>query len=269
MKQFFQDILNFFTSQGMYILLGILVFVAGLFAIKYIKKLCVKIFKRKNADGSKVSFVISIIDFLLKIVLLIVSLSIMNVNSTSILAVISTCGIAIGLALKDSLSNLASGIIIVYSKPFKEGDLVDINGNLGKVVGINLFNTLLCTVDNKKIVLPNSTVLNSPLTNYDSRPTRRVDFTFSVAYGTDLKKAKKVILDAISKHSKILKTPEPTVRLLAHNTSSLDFAVKVWTMTADYWDVFYDMNENVYEAFVKNNIVIPFNQLDVHITKDE
>lgn len=267
MEDLFKNIGDFFSKQCLYILLGIFVFIIGLFAIRGIKITCTKIFKRQNKDSSQASFIISMIDFVLKIVLLIISLSIMNVNSTSILAVISTCAIAIGLALKDSLSNIASGIIIVYNKPFKESDFVDINGISGNIISINLFNTILCTTDNKKIVIPNSTVLNNPLTNYDSRPTRRVDFIFSVSYQSDIEKVKNVIKEIINKHDKILKHPEPFVRLNTQSSITLDFAVKVWVMNPDYWTVYFDLTEQVYSAFKKNKIGIAVNQLEVNIKK--
>lgn len=269
MNEFLDSIIDFFKTQFLYILLGILVLIIGLFIIKIIKKIITKSYRKRNKDGSQLSFILSILDLLLKIVVLIISLSVMNFNTTSLIAVVSTCGVAIGLALKDSLSNIASGIIIIYNKPFKEGDYIDIDAVSGKVISINIFNTVLWTTDNKSVVIPNSTVVNNPVINYDSRPTRRVDFTFSVAYGSDMKKVSKVILEVIEKQNKILKDPSPFVRMSKQAFSAVEFSVKVWTMSNDYWDVYYDMIELVYDAFVNNNISIPFEQLDVHINKDE
>jgi small conductance mechanosensitive channel len=165
------------------------------------------------------------------------------------------------------ISSLASGIMLVVTKPFEEGDFVDIGGASGVVESIKITSTKLKTGDNKVIIIPNSTVTSSNITNYSTKETRRLDLTFSVAYGSDVEKVKEIILGVIAKHSEILDTPAPMVRLTEHGASSLDFVTRVWVKQADYWPVNFDLKEEVLAAFDAAGISVPFPQLDVHMVQ--
>jgi small conductance mechanosensitive channel len=176
---------------------------------------------------------------------------------------LASAGVAIGLALQGALSNLAGGLMILFFKPFKVGDMIEADGHSGVVLGITVFYTILTTVDNKRITLPNGKLTNTSVVNYSSEKTRRVDFVFSVDYESDVDKVKTILMDVISKNELILDDPAPVARLKKHNDSSLDFAVWVWCEGKDYWHVFFDMNENVKKAFDKNGIDIPYPHLEI------
>lgn len=185
---------------------------------------------------------------------------------TSLIAVLSAAGLAVGLALQNSLSNLAGGFIILFSKPFKSGDYVNIGSSSGKVEKIEILYTKIVTDDNKTVYIPNGTVANSDITNFSEKDVRRVDLEFGISYDDDLEKAKKIILDIADKHNLVIDTPEPPfARLGVQAEDSLQIKVRVWTKTENYWQVKFDITELVNEAFIQNNITIPFRQLDIHI----
>ena len=200
-------------------------------------------------------------------VLITVVLTILGVPTTSIIAVIGTAGVAVGLALQNSLSNLAGGFLILFSKPFKVGSYISVAGVEGTVADINILYTKLMTLDNRAVYIPNGTAANSVLTNVTQAPKRRVDNVFSISYNEDYKKAVAAINNAISKIPKALHESgcEPFVRMSDHNTSSIDITVRVWCKTEDYWDVYFDLIEKVRAEFIEQNIEIPYQQLDVHM----
>ena len=173
--------------------------------------------------------------------------------------------LAVGLALKDSLSNLANGVMLIEMKPFKEGDFVEIDGMSGNVQSVGLLTTQLLTPDNKKVILPNSKITSASIVNYNVRPTRRVDWEFTVSYDSDVDEVKRVLQSVLNEHPKILSEPDTTVRLHRHDESALAFVVRAWVNTPDYWDVFWDVNENALKALKDAGIEIPYPQMDVHI----
>ena len=186
---------------------------------------------------------------------------------TSMIALISTFGLALGLALQGGLSNIAGGLMILIFKPFKVGDYIDTHTDSGTVVDINIFYTVLLTPDNKEISLPNGSLSNSNIINYSAKKKRRIDLKYTVSYECDIDKVKKVINKVLDNETLILKDEDTFVRLGEHADSALVFYVRVWTLSKDYWDVYFNLNENIKREFDKNNIEIPYPQIDVHMKK--
>jgi small conductance mechanosensitive channel len=186
---------------------------------------------------------------------------------TSFIAILGAAGLAVGLALSGTLQNFAGGVMILIFKPFKPGDFIEAQGYMGTVKDIQIFVTTLTTPDNKTIIIPNGGLSTGSLTNFSVEPQRRVDWTVGFAYGDDYDKARNVVLDLLKNDKRILADPEPFVALGALADSSVNLTVRAWVKGADYWDVFFSFNENVYKSFAKEGIGIPFPQMDVHIQK--
>ena len=269
MKEFFielwNDTYNFFVANFRTILMFVLVLVGGCIAVKVILSIFRKAINRSKLKGTAGNFLITLIKTALVVLYVIILLSMLGVDTTSLVAIFSVLTLAISLAVQGVISNLASGIMLVVTKPFEEGDYVDIGGTAGTVEHIYITCTKLKTPDNKVVTLPNSTVAAANIINYSTKDTRRVDLTFSVAYGSDVEKVKSIILGVIAKHELALKDPTPMVRLTEHGASSLDFVTRVWTKNADYWTVNFDLKEQVLAAFVAEGIEVPFPQMDVHV----
>ena len=264
MEKIIDNILSSSTNFIIDLICAILILVIGLKIVGMIEKALKKEHKFTKLDVSAKGFIVSIISIALKILVFVTAATILGVPTTSIVTIIGSSALAIGLALQGGLSNLAGGLMILIFRPFKVGDYIDTGSNEGTVKTISMFYTTLTTVDNKDVMLPNGNLTNSSIVNYSANKTRRVDLEFCVSYDSDIKKVKKVINSVISKHDKILQDEEITIRLIKHADSSLVFVTRVWTKTEDYWTVKFDLLENVKEAFDKNKIEIPFPQLDVH-----
>jgi small conductance mechanosensitive channel len=189
----------------------------------------------------------------------------LGIQTASFIAFIGAAGLAVGFALQGSLANFAAGFLMIMLKPFKVGDFVDAAGIMGSVTTINIFNSVFTTPDNKVIVLPNAAIMGGAITNYTGQEKRRVDLKIGVSYNSEVKKVKEVIGRVIDKHELIHKDPEPLIRLAEMADSSLNYNVRVWTNTSDYWTLFYDLNEQIKEELDKNGISIPFPQMDVHL----
>lgn len=252
------------------ILRFVLVLVIGAIAIRVIVSIVRKLFnsEKSKLKGAAGNFLTSLIKAALVCLYVIILLATLGVDTTSLVAIFSVLTLAISLAVQGVISNLASGIMLVVTKPFDEGDFVDIGGATGVVEKISITCTKLKTGDNKVITIPNSSVTSSNVTNYSVKETRRLDLTFSVAYGSDVEKVKEIILGVIAKHDNILKDPAPMVRLTEHGASSLDFVTRVWVKQADYWPVNFDLKEEVLAAFDAAGISVPFPQLDVHMVNN-
>jgi len=254
------------TTHGTKLLLAIVVFWIGWKIIKLIHKGLEKWFLKADFDEALESFILSLTSMGLKALLFVTAAGIAGFPTTSLVAIIGAAGLAVGMALSGTLQNFAGGVMILIFKPFKVGDFVEAGGNMGVIKEIQIFNTIMTTVDNKRIIIPNGGLSNSTMVNFSSEPVRRVDFTFGIGYGDDIDKAKKVLFDEIAKFPQVLKDPaEPFVGVSELADSSVNFAVRVWVKGEDYWDVFFGLNENVKKAFDANNISIPFPQTDVHI----
>lgn len=224
--------------------------------------------KTEKLDKMLVDFVLSIVKAFLFLVLIIAVLSKLGVDTTSLVALIGAAGLAVGLALKDSLQNFASGVMLLMLKPFKAGDMVEAGGVAGVVEKIHIFNTIMRTGDNKEIIVPNGSIYSDSITNYSARPTRRVDMVFGISYDDDFKKAKEILLQLVAEDARILKDPEPVVALGELGASSVDFIVRAWVNKDDYWKVKWAMNERVKETFDAQGISIPYPQMDVHVHQD-
>ncbi|MEN8225686.1 MAG: mechanosensitive ion channel domain-containing protein [Bacteroidota bacterium] len=262
------QISDFVYSYGPKVIGAIVVLIIGLWVIKLITGGFVRMMKKKDTDPSLRGFLKSIVSVLLKIMLFISVMGMVGVEATSFIAILGAAGLAVGLALQGTLQNFAGGVIILLFKPYKSGDFIDGAGHMGTVKEIKIFTTILNTPDNKTIIIPNAQLSNSSLTNFSTLPERRVDFTFGIGYGDDFDKAKSVLLALINADERILKDPEPFIALSELADSSVNIVVRVWAKGADYWGIFFDMNEKVYKTFSQEGLNIPFPQMDVHLVKE-
>lgn len=251
------------------LIFAVIIFLIGLALSKIILRIFTRCLNRANVDITAVGFLRSLLKVLLYTIDFIITLSILNIPMTSIIAVISAAGLAIGLALQNSLSNLAGGFIILFSKPFKSGDYVETNAASGTVESIGILYTRILTADNKTVYIPNGKITDSTIVNFSEQNTRRVDFEFGISYSDDIEKAKSIILKLASEHPMVLEEPEPFARLGLQAEDSLQITVRLWTETENYWQVKFDLTEQVNQAFIDNNVTIPFRQIDVHIIKDQ
>lgn len=249
---------------GKSILLAIAIYIAGKFVIKLINRLTRQMLERKNVDPTIQSFLKSFVSILLNVLLIIMVISALGVDTTSFAALLASIGVAAGMALSGNLQNLAGGLIILLFKPFKVGDFIEAQGTMGKVKEIQIIHTILLTVDNKEIYLPNGSLSSGSITNYSKMATRRVDFTVSVEYGTDVEKVMNALKAIAESDKRILKEPEPFYALSALADSSVNFTFRVWVNGADYWPVFFDLNKQIYEDFNRQAIKFPFPQLQIH-----
>lgn len=262
---FFSKLLQKFLDFLPTLLTAAIVYILGCVVNKVIIRLLGKGLKHSRIDKTVHGFLESVVKVTLLCLIVIIVLAILGIPTTSIIAVLGSAGIAIGLALKDSLSNIAGGVIVLMGKTFRVGDYVSINETEGVVREISIFSTNMVTVDNKSIYIPNGIVANATIVNFTKEKTRRVDHTMSISYDNDVKKAISVIKSVLDNNAKILVSPEPFVRICAYSASSVDITVRAWVNSDDYWDVYFDLLEEIKEAFDKNSIVIPYNQIDVHM----
>ncbi|MBF9001414.1 MULTISPECIES: small-conductance mechanosensitive channel MscS [Vibrio] len=254
-------------QYGINIISAVLILVLGNVAVKLVSGSVAKVLTKRKMDKAVVDFISAIIRYLLFIVVLIAALGKVGVQTASVVAVIGAAGLAVALALQGSLSNFAAGVLIVAFRPFKSGDYVEVGGVAGSVDSIQIFQTVLKSPDNKMVVVPNSSIIGGPITNYSRHQTRRIDLVIGVSYKADLRKTKQVLLETIEKDERILKDPAVTIGVLALADSSVNFAVRPWVKTEDYWPVYWDLMMNIKEALDENGIEIPFPQMDVHLEK--
>ncbi|MBC5839779.1 mechanosensitive ion channel family protein [Flavobacterium muglaense] len=246
---------------------AIIVLIIGLWVSKLITKKFRQTLEKSKIDQSLVPFLSSLVNIVLKILVAITVMGMVGIQMTSFVAILGAAGLAIGLALSGTLQNFAGGVIILILKPFKIGDLIEAQGFLGVVKEISVFSTILNTLDNKLVIVPNGPLSTGALVNYSAEPIRRVDWTFGIAYGDNVDNFKKAINQFISEDSRILQEPAGFIGLSELGDSSVNFTVRAWVNTADYWGVFFDMNEKVYTKFPDYDLNIPFPQMDVHVQK--
>jgi small conductance mechanosensitive channel len=257
------------VEYGPKVIGAIVVLFIGLRIIKAVSKSTKKLMEKRNMDASLVPFLTSMISMILKALLVISAMSMVGIEMTSFIAILGAAGLAVGMALSGTLQNFAGGVMILIFKPFQVGDFIEAQGFMGVVKEIQIFNTILTTVDNKQIIIPNGGLSTSSMTNFSAEPERRVDFTFGIGYNDDIDKAREVILGEVAKLPQVLKDPAPFVAVSELADSSVNFTTRLWVKGADYWDVFFAMNENVKKAFDANNISIPFPQTDVHLFQEK
>jgi len=243
---------------------ALIIFIVGKWIVKKLTGLVGKALKKSNMDEMLVDFVQSLLSWALLLIIIIAALSQLGIDTTSLIALLGAAGLAIGLALKDSLSNFAAGVMLLVFRPFRTGDYVSVAGVSGSVEKIHVFTTTILTSDNKENIVPNSAVYGDVITNFSARETRRVDMTFGIGYDDDIKKAKDLLMKIVSLHTKTLADPEPLVAVSELADSSVNFTVRVWSKTSDYWAVYFDCQEQVKLAFDEQGITIPYPKMDIH-----
>ena len=267
MEEILSSIYQQGASFGLKVLYALVVLVVGVKVIGWALKKIKHTPAYTRMDAGLQSFVHSGLRILLYILLALVIIGVLDLPTTGFVTMLASGGVAIGLALQGALSNFAGGLMLLFFKPFKVGDVVETGGYTGTVTGVTVFYTILLTPDNKQITLPNGALTNAALVNYSAQELRRVDMTFNTAYNCDIEQVKEIILGAANDHELVLKdeekAPLPFVRLSAQMDSSLQYTLRVWCAGADYWTVFFDLNEEVKKRFDANDIEIPFPQLDI------
>lgn len=256
---------TYLIPLGLKILAAVVVFLLGRWIIKLIQRWMANGLMSRHGDPTLHSFLSHLVSVLLYFLLIIAIIGILGINTSSLVALLASAGLAVGMSLGGTLQNFAGGVLIIMFRPFKVGDFISAQGMEGVVSEIQIFNTHLLTTDNKEVILPNGPLATGVMTNFSKQGTRRVDWVFSIAYGDDYDKAKTVLRRLIDENQNILKSPEPFIELGKLNSSSVDITVRAWVNSADYWPVFFSMNEKVYKAFAQEGLNIPFPQVDVHV----
>lgn len=258
MEKYLENAKTFLFEYGPNVLYALGLLIVGLFLIKKLVKFTKKIMSSRKVDITLQNFLINIVSVGLKLLLLVAVISKLGIDTTAIAATLAAAGLGVGLALQGALSNLAGGVLIIVFKPFKIGDLVDAHDELGIVKDINIFTTQILTPDNKRIIIPNGTLANSNIINYSAEGKLGVDLTIGVGYDEDIKQTKKVLLDVLKHHDKVLEEPQPLVNVEALADSSVNFAVRPWCKVEHYWDVYFGITENCKIALDKAGIEIPY-----------
>ncbi len=261
------DMIGLYSTN---IAIAIVIFFVGKWLVSKITNVVIKLMnKQNNMDKTLSMFLEDILYYTLMAVVALTALDQVGVETTSFLAILAAAGLAIGLALKDSLSNFASGVMIIIFRPYKIGDLVSAGGITGKVIEIHLFNTEFTTADNQKILVPNGSITAGSITNINAHDTRRIDLIIGIGYDDDIKQAKNLLHEIVNAHDKILKDPSVTISVAELADSSVNFVVRPWVNTPDFWDVKFDLLENIKNRFDEEGISIPYPQSDVHLYKEE
>ncbi|WP_454442691.1 small-conductance mechanosensitive channel MscS [Vibrio bathopelagicus] len=260
---------DLFIQYGVNIISALIILFIGNIIVKAVANSVSKVLQKKKMDRAVVEFVHGLVRYLLFVIVLIAALGRLGVQTASVVAVIGAAGLAVGLALQGSLSNFAAGVLIVAFRPFKSGDYVEIGGVAGSVDSIQIFQTVLTTPDNKMVVVPNGSVIGSPITNYSRHDTRRIDLMIGVSYNADLQKTKALLTKICESDERVLKEPGVQVGVHTLADSSVNFVVRPWVKTAEYWDVYFDLMQAIKEGLDNEGIEIPFPQVDVHMNKVE
>ena len=261
-----QKIYDLVIQYGMKFIIAIVVLILGLIVIRWITKGMIKMMKRGKVNDSLIPFLKSMANILLKIMLIISVMGMVGIQMTSFIAVLGAAGLAVGLSLQGTLQNFAGGVMILLFKPYEVGHFIETQGYMGTVKEIQIFTTVLSTPDNRKVIIPNSPIATSSLTNFSAMPTRRIDFSFGIGYSDDIDKSKDILLKMAQNDERVLKEgnpPEVMVEALAD--SSVNLKLRVWVKSEDYWSLFFDITENVKKQFDGAGISIPFPQQDVHL----
>lgn len=260
-----QNIYNLVIEHGIRVLIAVLIAVVGLWIISKLVKGFKRLLKARNIDETLVPFLVSLTSVTLKVMLFISVITYLGIEMTSFIAVLGAAGLAVGMALSGTLQNFAGGVILLILKPFRVGDYIEAQGHAGLVKEIQIFNTILTTVDNKVVIIPNGGLSTGAMVNYTKEETRRVDFVFGIGYDDDIDKARDIIREVALKNELIVKDPEAFIVVSEHGDSSVNLTTRVWTKTADYWTVYFYMMEFVKKEFDKQGITIPYPQRDVHM----
>jgi small conductance mechanosensitive channel len=257
-----QELLAFY---GLKIVAAIVIFIVGRWVARALRNMIKKMMAKGNVDETLISFVGNLTYITLLAFVIIAALNQLGIQTTSFIAVIGAAGLAIGLALQGSLANFAAGVLMIIFRPFKAGDYIEGAGVAGTVEAVQIFATQLKTPDNKQIIVPNAKMMGDNITNYSAKDTRRVDMVIGVGYGDDLKKVREILEDILAKDDRILEDPAPTIGVLELGDNSVNFAVRPWVKTEDYWGAYFDVTETVKRRFDEEGISIPYPQRDVHL----
>jgi len=255
----------FVQAYGPAVLQAIVIYIVGKWVARILRGIFRRVLLKSRVDPTLTNFVVNVAYAVLVVFVIIAAVDKLGVQTTSFVALLGAAGLAVGFALQGSLSNFASGVMIILFRPFKLGDFVEAGGASGVIESIDMLVTVLTTADNKKIIVPNSTMMGGKIVNYSAHPTRRVDMVFGIGYDDDLQKAKKILETILANHPLVLKDPAPAVALGELADSSVNFNVRPWVKTEDYWTVYSEIHETVKLEFDKLNISIPFPQRDVHM----
>ncbi len=265
----YTDMAIMYTSEyGLKIISAILIFIIGKWAVNKLTSVGKKLMLKAKVDETLVEFAESLIYFVLLLMVVVASLNALGINTTSFIAVFGAAGLAIGLALQGSLANIGAAVLIIIFRPFKVGDYVEAGGATGTVEDVNLFSTIIAPLDNRTVIVPNASIIAGNITNYSKKPNRRVDHVFGIGYGDDLKLAKETLLQIMKEDERVLDEPAPFVGVGELGDNSVNFTFRAWVVTADYWDVHFDMLEKVKLTFDEKGISIPYPQMDVHVVKE-
>ena len=269
MEQFTKNVIDFATTYGGKIVLALVVLVVGYFVVKALNKAAGKAIDRTKLDETVKMLLKKLAKILLYVILIISVFEILGVSMSSVVAILASCGLAVGLALQGALSNLAGGLMILIFKPFKVGDYIEAAGTQGVVQDVSIFYTTLLTLDNKKVFVPNGDLMNATVTNYSAEKTRRVDLDFKITNDIDAELIKSVLLGAAGKTPGVLTDPEPFARLTAVDDDTYIFTVRAWCLGAQYWDVYFDLIEGCSKALADNGIDDPEERIAVRLVKEE
>ena len=256
------------TTAGLNLIKALLLLIIGILSIKIVMKILNKALAKTSLERVAAKFVANVVKFLMYLILIYIFAEMIGIPMTWFVAITTAASLAISLALEGSISNLANGIILITTKPFKENDFVEIDGQSGSVKEIKILYTILTTTDNKVVVVPNKNVVENTIVNYSANETRKVIFSFDVAYSSDVERVKAIISKVIINHEKVLLEPTPFVALKSLDSSSINFTASCWCNSGDYWSVYYDIMDSVFNEFKRENISIPYNQLEVRLRND-
>lgn len=264
----YTDMLVAYASEyGLKLVAAIIFFIVGKWAVNKITGLVKRLMEKSKIDKTLVEFAESLVYFLLLVVVILASLSIVGINTTSFIAILGAAGLAVGLALQGSFSNIGAAVLIIVFRPFKVGDFIEAGGATGTVEDVSLFSTTIAPLDNRIIIVPNSKVIGGNITNYSQKENRRVDHVFGIGYGDDLKLAKEILMDMMLNDERVLQDPAPFVAVSELGDSSVNLITRAWVKSEDYWAVYFEQVEKVKLTFDEKGISIPFPQMDVHHDK--
>jgi small conductance mechanosensitive channel len=261
--------MDYLLKFGVSLLVAATIIVVGFWLAKRLKRTLRTVLEKRDIDPSVRTFILDFVTVVFKILVVITALAKLGIEMTSFLALLGAAGFAIGMAFSGALGNFAGGILLLVLRPYRIGDVVIAKGELGKVLDIQLFNTMMLTFDNKTIIIPNGEVIKDSITNFTKQDIRRVDFDFGLSYGHDYPAAKEIILEICKRNEMILQEPEPFVGLKNLGDSSVDLTCRVWTATENYWTVYYYLLEIIYKELPERGFPFPFPQLDVHLSKED
>ena len=264
-QQGLDSIVPFITRYGLQVLGAVVILIVGKLASSLAGRLVRRGLERSKADPALVGFLGSLVSIAIMAFAVIAALAKFGVQTTSFIAVLGAAGLAVGLALQGSLSNFAAGVMILIFRPIRMGDLVEAGGYLGKIVDVGIFVTTMNTLDNQRVIIPNSIITGGVINNVNGNGTRRVDMTAGIGYGDDMSKAKQILEEILAAHPKVLRDPEPTVAVSELADSSVNLVVRPWVEAEDYWTVWFDVTQSMKEEFDRQGVSIPFPQRDVHM----